>query len=494
VDVPETLPRITPAALRDVDRRCPRRVALDFEDCGVSDPIPRARVRDAFLEATRALHASGRAPSLDGLRVPAELEPEEQRVFEQAARWYVTLYGDRAVTLHLHDCERPTERAGVRVGGWVDLTVVHRDGTKELRQLELWRGRRPRADPLELERVWLAVLRLRPWVGDGRLLVSWADLVDGARREREVDLGVELDGLRRQFDEHLELLRGRADPTRPAPGADCGWCRHIARCPAHPGALPVVSRRHDLRPGILRITPTSYERWRRCPRAWWLANVLSVPESDVSGAPDHGQLLHDVMRFVHEHGSCHDASYVDTVVDDHGGSERLRDEITRHSQRCPSPAVALGHEQELARFGPARPALRSFLVTARLDAIWVHDGLLDARDYKTGGVVTSRVADDPRAWLQAWVLAPEAERRGLSLRLRYEHLAAEIDEEPDPWEPDPDELRVVEERIRADVVAMRDDVAHSGVADTATCGRCMHRSICRDSAAPGEPAWALVDA
>ncbi len=168
--------------------------------------------------------------------------------------------------------------------------------------------------------------------------------------------------------------------------------------------------------------------------------MLAVPASDDSGSPDHGQLLHDVLRFVHDHGSCHDTSYVDEVVEDHGGSGRLRDEITRHAARCPSPSEALGHELDLARFAPARPALLSFLVTARLDAVWTHDGLLDARDYKTGGVVTSRVADDPRAWLQAWVLAPEAQRRGLRLRLRYEHLATEIEEEPDPWEPDVDEL------------------------------------------------------
>ena len=55
-------------------------------------------------------------------------------------------------------------------------------------------------------------------------------------------------------------------------------------------------------------------------------------------------------RFVHDHGSCHDTSYVDAVVDDHGGSGRLRDEIARHAARCPSPSEALGHELDLTRF------------------------------------------------------------------------------------------------------------------------------------------------
>lgn len=488
----DPLPRVTPASLRGIETRCPRQIALDFADEGVSDPLPRARVRDAFLDAARVAHATGGVPTREAFRAPPGLEPEEVRVFDQAARWYVALYGDRAVTLHLHDCDRPTERRGIRVGGWVDLTFEHADGTKELRQLELWKGRRPRDDPLELERVWLAVLRLRSWVGDAKLLVSWADLVDGARCERQVDVAAEIDELREQFEMRMEALRGRADPSQPEPGAGCAWCRHLARCPAHPGALPVRAPRKDLRPGILRITPTSYERWRRCRRAWWLQYVLAVPASDDSGSPDHGQLLHDVLRFVHDHGSCHDTSHVDAVVDDHGGSGRLRDEITRHAARCPSPAEALGHELDLTRFGAARPALLSFLVTARLDAVWTHDGLLDARDYKTGGVVTSRVADDPRAWLQAWVLAPEALRLGLRLRLRYEHLATEIEEEPDPWEPDVDELAATEDRIRADVATMRHEQEFAGVADAAVCGFCSYRSICRDSASPGEPSWPQV--
>jgi hypothetical protein len=410
-------------------------------------------------------------------------------VLEHAARWYFHLYGDRAATLHLHGCDHPTERRGVRVGGWVDLTFEHTDGTKELRQLDLWRGRRPVDDPLELERVWVAVLRLRPWVGDGPLLVSWADLVDGTRAERVVDLGAELPELVERFDARLASIRARADTTTVEPGAGCAWCRHLAHCPAHRGAMPVRPARRDPRPGVLRVTPTSLDSWRRCHRAWWLQHVLEVPASDQTGSPDHGQLVHDVLRFVHSRGSCHDDDHVEEVLAGHLGSDRLRDEIGRHAARCPSPAEAVGHEISFARFTGARPALTSFLVTARLDAVWVHDGLLDARDYKTGVVTTARVADDARAWLQAWVLAPVAEQRGLQLRLRYEHLASEIDEEPEPWEPDADDLAAVEAQLRAEVRAMRDEVAFTGVADPDICARCRYRSICRDSASPGEPTW-----
>ena len=487
----DPIPRITPSALHAIEARCPRQVALDFSDEGFSDAVPRGRLRDAFLDAARAAHGAGGAPNLDAFRTPTELEPEEQRVFEHAARWYVHLYGDRAVTLHLHDCDRPTERRGVRVGGWVDLTFEQADGTKELRQVDLWRGRRPVGDPLELERVWLAVLRLRPWVGNGALVVSWADLVDGALHERVVDLGIELDELLERYEGRLAALRARADSGHAEPGAGCRWCKHLAGCPAHSGAVRVRAPRGDLRPGILRITPTSIDSWRRCRRSWWLGE-LNVPASDETGSPDHGQLVHDVLRFVHLRGSCHDAAHVDEVLESHGGSERLRDEIARHAERCPSPTDALGHEISLARFTPARPALHSFLVTARLDAVWVHDGLLDARDYKTGAVRTPRVADDARAWLQAWVLVPYAEQHGLRLRLRYEHLAAEIDEEPEPWEPDAEELAALEDRLRTEVVAMREERDFAGIADASVCSHCRYKSICRDSAAPGEPTWPEV--
>jgi hypothetical protein len=485
----EVLPRVTPAALRGIEDRCPRQIALDFVDDGFSDAVNRARLRDAFLEGARAGHGTGQLPSPAWFRPPEHLEGEEQRVLEHAARWYVHLYGDRAVTLHLHDCDHPTERGGVRVGGWVDLTLEHPDGTKELRQLDLWRGRRPVEDPLELERVWVAVLRLRRWAGDGPLLASWAGLVDGARYERVVDLGAELPELVERFDERLASIRTRADPLRVEPGAGCAWCRHLARCPAHPGAMPVRAARHDPRPGVLRITPTSLDSWRRCRRAWLLQHVLDVPASDEGGSPDHGQLVHDVLRFVHSGGSCHDPAHVEDVLAGHGGSDRLREEIGRHAARCPSPAETVGHETSFARFTGARPALASFLVTARLDAVWVHDGLLDARDYKTGAVTTTKVADDPRAWSQMWVLAPLAEERGLQLRLRYEHLASEIDEEPEPWEPDADDLAALEARLREEVRAMRAEAAFSGIADPDVCAMCRYRSICRDSASPGEPTW-----
>ena len=484
---------MTPSLLRDAPQLCPRRVALDFADeGGARDPVSRSRLRGAFLEVARAAHGDGGPMRVSAFTVPNDLEPEEQRVFTQAVGWYRQIFGDREVAVHLHDCDSPTERRGIRVGGWVDLTVVAPDGTKELRQLDLWQGRVPPDDPLELPSVWLAVLRLRPWVGDGDLLVTWADLVRGLTRSRVVHLGSEVDGLRERFETSLAALRERADPDDPQPGTGCAQCRHVGKCPAHPGAVRLSARYRDLRPGILRVTPSSLDLWRRCRRAWRNQQLLSIPASDDSGSPDHGLLVHAVLRFVHDHGTCHDAQHVEDILEAHGGSSRLREELTRHIARCPSPAEALGHELDLARFAPATPAAYSFLATARLDAVWIHDGLLDARDYKTGAVWGSRVADDPRAWLQMFVLEPVARARGLGIRLRYEHLSAEVDDDPEPWEPDHEELVDLGEKLRAEVAEIRDAPDFPGVADERVCTWCRYHSICPESVVPGEPQWPTV--
>ena len=133
-----------------------------------------------------------------------------------------------------------------------------------------------------------------------------------------------------------------------------------------------------------------------------------------------------------------------------------------------------------------------FMATARIDAIWVHDGLLDARDYKTGSRWYERVADDPRARVQAFVLDQHASRKGLRLRLRYEHLAAEVDDDPEPYEPDRDEIEAIEEELRATVAAFWSIEEWRGVADAQVCKWCRFRSICTDSAAAGEPGWPIL--
>jgi hypothetical protein len=487
---PDQLQRVTPSLLRSAGKVCPRRLARELDsDSRSSSPVHRARLREPFLEAARTAHAELRPPGLEWFAPPTHLEPEEQEVFRHAARWYVRLYGARPVRTHLHDLDHPSESPArrLRIGGWVDLTVVGGDGSKELRQVDLWGGR-AYEDPLDDVSCRLAVLRLSRWVADGKLLVSRADLVRGQLAERTIDPATLVPELRDWFDSAVAAVRDRADHDVVEPGRDCATCAHVAGCPAHPTGAHGISARGDVRPGIIHLSPTTLERWHHCRREW-LSRLLSVPASDESGFPDHGDLVHSLLRLVHMNGSCRDRRHVGRALEAHAlaGDVLVRDELDRHVRRCPDPSDAIGHELEVARFH--RTPVPLFMATARLDAVWAHDGLLDARDYKTGGKRTDRVAEDRRGRLQAWVLAPLAAQRGLRLRLSYEQLSPDVDDDPEPFEPEEEDLAQIEEELHALTVEIRAEQEFAGVAEPDACNRCQYRSICPDSAAAGEPSW-----
>jgi hypothetical protein len=133
-----------------------------------------------------------------------------------------------------------------------------------------------------------------------------------------------------------------------------------------------------------------------------------------------------------------------------------------------------------------------FMATARIDAVWIHDGLVDARDYKTGGKWVDAVSEIKAAHVQAFVLAARARAGGYRLRLRYEYLQPEVDEDPEYWELDDEALEAVEEELRAAVERMWLEDDWKGVNEIDVCRTCRYRSICRDSAAPGEPAWPVL--
>jgi PD-(D/E)XK nuclease superfamily protein len=241
-------------------------------------------------------------------------------------------------------------------------------------------------------------------------------------------------------------------------------------------------------PDMITLSPTGLDHWLTCPRRFLNAEVLHLPPSDPGPAAGEGLLVHDLLRHLHESGGCADNSRREAVLEAHGCDGRIGAFLEAHVRRCPTGALALGHERELARFhrlpGPI------FMATGRIDALWSHDGMLDARDYKTGVFVVAAVADDARARLQAWLMAPLAERAGLGLRLRYECLSAEVTEDPDAFEPAPEDLAAIEEELRAVVTAIRAERAFAGVSDPGICRGCRWRSVCPDSAVPGTPAWA----
>jgi PD-(D/E)XK nuclease superfamily len=492
----EALPKVTPYLLRRADSMCARRLAREFEGGErSSDPVNRSRLRDAFLAAARDAHADFRVPTADDFAgIGADLEPEERAVLAQAGDWYVHVFGDRAVRYEDHGLDVPSvsPRRKLRIGGWVDLAVVGLEGVRELRHVELWGGRTPIEDPLELESVRVAVLRLSGWAVDQPLRVVWADLVHGTVCERTVLVTAELPELTSWFEERVDVVRRRCATPDPQMGEDCATCSFVAACPEHPTGAHFSTSRRDLLPGILSVTPTSLDTWRRCAREWRSAHVLSIPASDADQGTTHGRKMHDVLRLVHEQGSCHDPDHVDDVLASHGfdDDDRVRAELARHARRCPLGATAMGHEITRARFH--RKPFPPFMASARIDALWRHDGYLAAHDYKTGQRWTDRVADDDQARLQAWVLEPLADALGLRVRVVFEHLAAEVLDDPEPFEPDDDDLAAIGDGLRRTVEAIRAETTFAGVADAEVCGRCRYRSICPDSAVEGAAMWPSV--
>lgn len=244
-----------------------------------------------------------------------------------------------------------------------------------------------------------------------------------------------------------------------------------------------------LLPDIVPISASAIERWSRCPREYRNRDLLGLPESNPGPPSDIGNLVHALLRMVHDRGSCKDDAFVDDLLTAHGfdGPGSIRGFLERHARRCPSPTDRSWHEVEIARFHRAPAPM--FIATGRLDAVWIHDGLLDIRDYKTGGVRLERVGDDPRARLQAWLAAPRAARDGLRIRVRYEHLAAEVGDDPDPYEPEPEEIDGVEEELRRFVESVRGEEEFAGVHDTVICGGCRYRGVCPDTAVPSAPTW-----
>ena len=242
---------------------------------------------------------------------------------------------------------------------------------------------------------------------------------------------------------------------------------------------------------IISITPSNYDDFVQCERRFLNRQLLGLPASDAGPPNDTGIKVHDLLRLIHAGGSCSDAAHVEAVLAGHDAdNDHVQQLVDRHVRRCPSSDVSgSAHEVTLARFHKLPPPM--FMATARIDAVWVHDGLLDARDYKTGRLRTDRLADDPAAKVQAFVLHQAARDRDLRLRLRYEYLNAEVVDDPEAWEPDAEDLAAIEEEIRAAVERMRTIDDWKGVADE-RCTRCAYRSICRDSVAPSEPTWAVL--
>jgi hypothetical protein len=125
------------------------------------------------------------------------------------------------------------------------------------------------------------------------------------------------------------------------------------------------------------------------------------------------------------------------------------------------------------------------MVAGTIDAIWSHDGMLDARDYKCGMAQVASLRESAEARVQAWLLAPLADELGLQLRLRHEHLSPEATEDPDPFEPDAEDLEEISAELIGLAAAVGAEREWRGVGAEPVCRACRYRSVCPDDASHG---------
>jgi len=484
----ETLAKVTPYSLHVGRPSCPAWLDHQLHGEPATEPFFRWEIRNRLLLRLREAHGTMRAPDVVDLRsIPGGLLPEQAWFYRRYAETYCGLFAGQVGETRLHGCEVTStfERRQLRVGGAVDLMLTRPDGAAELRQFELWGGRLC-ADPYESWEMGLAVLRLyRANPELTVLVIRHADLLSGEVELNELNLADHASRIAGSLDEEVGDLRARADVAVTTPGRSCRQCdlacacsEWTARPPAHPRRSDPA--RTDYVGSVVKLTPTSMHRWLDCPRAYRAAHLLDLPTGPLGARSTQGLAVHARLAKLHEDGPCGpdtarhvEAASVDGLVDD-----TMLGFITRHALRCPPAATSVGHELDLAQLHTWGEV--PVMVTARVDAVWQRDGLLDCRDYKTGRARVARVADDPAARLQAWLLARLAAARGLRLQLRYEHLVPGIDEDPEPFEPDAEDIANIEAEIGAVAAAIASS-EFPGVSDSVVCRRCAFRHACPDA-------------
>ncbi len=228
-------PKVTVSHLRRAGTMCPRRLAHEHGDHrGMNLGSGRFRVEQRLLEDARLCQVDVASPSIGAFRADA-LTDEERRLYEHAAAWYVALYGDRPVRAADlpgdEEWSTTLDGLGVRLVGRCGLVVEDGDGRAEVRLLRLGSG--VPAVLVDDADVRFVLLRLARWAGDRPLLVSVADVVQGARREDVVDVASRRADLDDWVAARVALIRERIAQPDPAPGSDCASCRFVPWCKAH---------------------------------------------------------------------------------------------------------------------------------------------------------------------------------------------------------------------------------------------------------------------
>ena len=234
----DDLPKVTLAFLRRVEELCPRRVAFEHQNRrGNRAPAARWRIANQLTEHARVAHLELGFPSPAAFTPLPDLVPEERQVYDAAVRWYMQLFGDRAVRSvdgdELDDWETPVPEHGLRLVGRAGLPVEDADGRAELRLIHVGGPAPDAADPMASTEARFALLRRATWLAGRSVRLVHADLLYGGMVDHEVDADSALAELRPWLHERVDALRTRIEHPLPRPGLECGRCRFVAGCNAH---------------------------------------------------------------------------------------------------------------------------------------------------------------------------------------------------------------------------------------------------------------------
>ncbi|MEP6624980.1 MAG: hypothetical protein ABJC79_11085 [Acidimicrobiia bacterium] len=230
----DEFPRVTVRQLARAERTCPRRLELDHRGNRANRGANRGfRVASQIEADARLAHARLAVPRAEHFRPTDDLFPEERRVFETAAAWYVALFGDQPMVVadtETHDFETIAVRTGVRLVGGAGLALESGDGRRELRLLSI--GNRATEELLDSPSARFAMLRRPAWTRLGPLRIVRVDLLGGWSIGEETDGLAIWDDLRDWLVERVEVIGRVADRRAPRAGWECARCPYIAGCSA----------------------------------------------------------------------------------------------------------------------------------------------------------------------------------------------------------------------------------------------------------------------
>jgi hypothetical protein len=225
--------KITSRHLRGAEEICRRRLAKELDDQRGNPPgQARFGVSNRLTNDVRLAHTEFAPPDPKAFVVPAEMLPEQQRVYRAGVAGYLALFGDEPARAVDTRFDTALDDLEVRLVGDIGIALETDDGC-ELRVLRV--GERGFGQSL-LDDVDLrfVVLRAASWAaGNGPLRVVAADVLQVARAELTVDVDAQVTDTRAWLDERVAVIRALADDPRPRAGHDCLGCRFVSGCIAH---------------------------------------------------------------------------------------------------------------------------------------------------------------------------------------------------------------------------------------------------------------------